>query len=114
MCWGAGCLISVETYLLGTVLQGYRLFKLCRKLPAVQGCRLLKQCWNLFDGHCDIGVQAVIAVSKPTCRATCYKGADCLSGFGTYLPGTVLQGCRLFKWWWNLPAMHCVAGLQAV
>ena len=53
-------------------------------------------------------------------------------GVATYLPGTVLQGCRLcklcqnlppmhvgqgcrmFKQCWNLPAGHCVAGLQAV
>ena len=25
-----------------------------------------------------------------------------------------MQGCRLFKWCWNLPAGHCVAGVQAV
>ena len=33
------------------------------------------------------------------------QGAGCLSSVGTYLPGTVLQGCRLFKWGLNLP--HC-------
>ena len=32
---------------------------------------------------------------------------------GTYLPGTVLQGCRLFKRCLNLPAGHCVAIVQA-
>ena len=32
------------------------------------------------------------------------------SSIGTYLPGTVLQGCRLFKECWSLPAGHCVAG----
>ena len=73
--------------------------------------------------HCDAGVQAVLAMSEPTCRALCYSGADCLSDVGTYLPGTVLQWGRLFKrcrnlpavhWWcrlfkqcWSLPAGHC-------
>ena len=55
-----------------------------------------------------------------------------LNGVRTYLPDTVLQGCRLFKqcwnlpagtvlqecrllkWCWNLPAGHCVAVVQAV
>ena len=38
----------------------------------------------------------------------------CLSGVVTYLRGTVLQGCRLFKRCHNLPEGHCVAGVQAV
>ena len=59
-------------------------------------------------------VQTVKAVSKPTCRALCYSVADCLSGDGTYLPGTVLQWCRLFKWCWNLPAGHWVTVVKAV
>ena len=45
-----GCLNSVGTYLPGTLLQGCRLFKRCRNLPActvLQGCRLFKQCRNL-------------------------------------------------------------------
>ena len=58
--------------------------------------------------HCVAGVQAVLAMSEPTCRALCYNGADCLSGVGTYLPGTVLEWCRLFKRCRNLPAGHCV------
>ena len=33
---------------------------------------------------------------------------------GTYLPGTVLQWCRLFKQCQNLPAGHCVKVVQAV
>ena len=33
---------------------------------------------------------------------------------GTYLLGTVLQGCRLYKWYRNLPAGHCVTVMQAV
>ena len=53
-----------------------RLFKLCRNLPAQ---------------HCVVGVQAVLAMSEPTCRAPCYRGAGCIIGVGTYLPGTVLQ-----------------------
>ena len=45
--------------------------------------------------HCGAGVQAVKAVSEPTCGALCCRGAGCLSGVGTFLPGTVLQvaGC---------------------
>ena len=53
-----------------------RLFKLCRNLPA---------------RHCVAGVQAFLAISEPTCRAPCYRGAGCISGVGTYLPGTMLQ-----------------------
>ena len=37
-----------------------------------------------------------------------------LSSVGTYLPGTVLQWCRLFKRCRNLPAGHCVTVVQAV
>ena len=53
-------------------------------------------------------------MSEPTCRALCYSDAGCLSIVGTYLPRTVLQGCRLYKRCWNLPARHCVTGVQAV
>ena len=42
------------------------------------------------------------------------RGASGLSGVGTYLPGTVVQGCRLFKRCQNLPPWHCGAGVQAV
>ena len=38
----------------------------------------------------------------------------CLNGIRTYLPGTVLQGCRLFKGYQNLPAGQSVAGVQTV
>ena len=81
-CRGAGCLSGVGTYLPGTVLQG---------------CRLFKQCGNLRARHCIVGVQSVLAVLEPTCQALCCGGAGCLSGVGTFLLGTVLQGCRLFK-----------------
>ena len=64
--------------------------------------------------HCVAGVQAVLAMSEPTCRALCYSGADCLSGVRTYLPGSVLQWCRLFKRCRNLPAVHCVTVVKAV
>ena len=64
--------------------------------------------------HCVAGVQTVSAMSEPTCLALCCSGAGCLSSVGTYLPGTVLQWCRLFKHSQNLPAMHCVAGVQTV
>ena len=55
------------------------------------------RCQNLPTEHCVTVVQAVLVVSEPTCRALCYSGKDCLSCVRTYLPGTVLQGCRLFK-----------------
>ena len=102
----AGCLSSIRTYLPGTVLQG---------------CRLFKQCWSLPAWHCVAGVRTVSAMTEPTCRALCYSGescfsndgptcralcysdAGCLSIVGTYLQGTVLQGCRLFKHCGNLP-----------
>ena len=47
-------------------------------------------------------------MSEPTYWALCYSGADCLSSVRTYLLGTVLQWCRLFKHCQNLPAMDCV------
>ena len=83
----------------GNVLQGSRLFKRCLKLPA---------------GHGVAGVQAAEAVLEPTCPTLCFREAGCLSGVGTYLWGTVLQGFRLFKWCLNLPASYCVAGVHAV
>ena len=94
---GAGCLNGVATYLPGTVLQGYRMFKRCRTLPA---------------GHCVAGVKAVEAVSEPTCQALCCRGAGCLSSAGTYLPGTVLQGCRMFKQSRNLSAGTVLQGCR--
>ena len=96
---GADCLSGVRTYPPDTVLQWCRLFKRCRNLPT---------------GHCVTVVQDFKALSEPTCQALCYSGADCLNGVRTYLPGTVLQMCRLFKQCHNLPAGHCVAVVQDV
>ena len=109
---GAGCLSIVRTYLPGTVLQGCRLYNLPGTV--LQWCRLFKQCQNLPAGHCVTVVQTVEAMSEPSCPAMCYSGADCLSGVITYLPGTVLQWCRLFKQCQNLPAGHYVTVVQAV
>ena len=39
---------------------------------------------------------------------------NCLSSVRTYLPGTVLQWCRLLKRCPNLPSRHCVTVVQAV
>ena len=74
-------------------------------LPAIvlQWCRLLKRCQNLPTGHCVTVMQAFYAVSEPSCRALYYSYEGCLSNVGVYLPDTVLQGCRLFKWCRNLP-----------
>ena len=96
---GAGCLSGDRTYLLGTV---------------GQGSRLLKQCQNLHPGHYAAGVQAAKAVSESTSQALWGRGADCLSRVGTYLLGTVGQGCRLFKQCQNLPLRHYGAGVQTV
>ena len=97
-------------------------WSLCRRLQAVKAvlericwalcCSvgLLKQCQNLPPKLCGAGVQAVKAVSEPTSHALWGRGAGCLSSNRTYLRGTVLQGCRLFKWCRNLPPRHCVAG----
>ena len=96
---GAGRLSSVGTYLPGTVLQWCYCFSNVRTyLPGtmLQWCRLFKQCQILPTGHCVTMVQTVKEVSEPTYRALCYSGADCFSNVGTYLPGTVLQWCRLF------------------
>ena len=80
-----------------------------------QGCRLFKWCLNLPAGNCVAGVQAVSAVSEPSCWALCCRvEAVEVHGVGTYLLGTVGQGCRLFKLCWNLPAGHYVAEVQAV
>ena len=132
---GAGCLSIVRTYLPGTVLQWCRLFKQCQNtcwalcysgescfsnvgvyLPGtvLQGCRLFQQCLNLPVGHWVAVMPVVKVVSEPTCRALCYSGAGCLSIVRTYLPGTVLQGCRLYKRCQNLPDGHCVTGVQTV
>ena len=60
--------------------------------------RLFKLCPNLPARHCVAGVQAVLAImSESTSQALCYRVAGCKSGVGTYLPGSVLQWCRLCK-----------------
>ena len=159
MCWVlcyicAGCLSGVRTYLAGTALQWCRLYKRCRKLstehcvtvvqtvlamseptyPALcyrgagcisgvgtylpgtvlHWCRLFKRCRNLPTGHCVTVVQTVLAMSEPTYPALCYSGAGCLSGVRTYLPGTVLQWCRLFRRCRNLPARHRITVVQTI
>ena len=81
---------------------------------SLQCCRLFKRCQNLPAGHCVTVVKAVLAMSESTCRALCYSGKDCLSCVRTYLPGTVLQGCRLFKRCQNLPTRHSVTVVKAV
>ena len=80
----------------------------------LQWCRLFKQCQNLPTGHCVTVVKADLAMSEPTYRALCYSGESCLSHVGVYLLGTVLQWCRLFKQYQNLPARHCVTMVKAV
>ena len=97
--WDAGCLSGLKTYLPGTL--GNR-------------CRLFKPCQYLGPRQCGAGMQAVQAVSEPSSQALWGRGAGCLSRLRTYLPGTVRQGCRLFKQCWNLPLGHDEAGVHAV
>ena len=78
----------------------------------LQCCRMFKRCQNLPAGHCVTVVKAVLVISESTCSALCYSGKDCLSCVRTYLLGTVLQGCRLFKRCQNLPTRHCVTVVQ--
>ena len=112
---GADCLSIVRTYLPGTVLQGCRLFKQCQNLPTgYRGAGFFKRCQNLPAGHCVTVMQTFYEVTEPTCLALCYSGADCLNGVRMYLPGTVLQWCRLFKQCQNLPTGHCVTVMQTV
>ena len=80
----------------------------------LRGCSLFKHSQNLPARHCVTGVQTVLAVSEPTCRALLYSSAGGLSGVRTYLPGTVLQWCRLFKQCRYLTAGHCVTVVQTV
>ena len=97
--WGRGadCLSGVRTYLLDTVGQGCRLFKVCLNIPpgncGAGGRRLFKWCQNLPPGHCGAGVQAVCVVSEHT---------------SWELWGGVR---RLFKWCQNLPPGHSGAGV---
>ena len=88
-------------------MQGCRLFKWSQNLPPWHNwAGVLKRCRNLPPGHCVAGVQAVLVVSGPSSLALFGRGAGCLSGVGTYIPGTVEQGCRLFKLCQNLPTGH--------
>ena len=80
----------------------------------LQWCRLFKLCQNLPARHCVTVVKAVLAMSEPTCQALCCSVAGCLSNIRTYLPGTVLQWCRMFKQYQNLHAGHCVTVVKAV
>ena len=151
---GADCISGVRTYIPGTVLHWCRLFKQCRNLPTghcvtlvqtvkavseltcqalcyigadcisgvrtyipgtvLHWCRLYKRCQNLHTRHCVTLVQTVKAVSELTCQALCYIGADCISGVRTYIPGTVLHWCRLYKQCQNLHTRHCVILVQTV
>ena len=114
---GAGCLSGVGTNLPGTVGQGYNLFKWCWNLPPRHcgaGCRLFKWCLNLPQGHCGVVMQAVLGVSELTSWTLWGRGAGCFSSVGTYLPGTVGQGCKMYKWFWYLSPRHYGTGVQAV
>ena len=114
-CRDAGCLSGVRTNLLGTVLQGCRLFKgLGSYLPALAcrdagwlsgvgtfllgtvglGSRLFKWCWKLPPGHCGAGCLSSVGTYSP---ALWGRGADCLRGVGTYLLSTAGQRCRMLK-----------------
>ena len=69
---------------------------------------------NLPPGDCLSVVQPVYAFSKQTSSGLSARGAACLSGYWTYLQGTVRQGCSLFMRFLNLPPGDCRPGLQSV
>ena len=97
-CRGTGCLSGVRTYLPCTVCRGAGCLSgvgTYLRGSVLQGCRLLKWCPNYLPGT--------------VCRC-----AGCLSSVVTYLQGMVLQGSKLLKPCRNLPARHCVAGVQAL
>ena len=71
------------------------------------------------DAGCLSGVGTFLSgtvpgtVSEYTYWELYCRCVGCLSSVETNLMGNVLQWCRLFKWCQNLPAGHCLAGVQA-
>ena len=92
---------------MGIVLQGCRLLKQCWNLSAstvLQGCRVFKQCWNLSVGTVLQGRSCICSVAG---------GVGCLSGFATYLPGLCCRGAAV-KAVLEPTCRHCDAEVQAV
>ena len=111
LCCRVAAVLAVLKPICGHCAAGVQLFKRCRNLSAgtvLQRCSCLSGVATYLRALCCRGA-AVKAVSQPTCRhcvarGSClssvptyllalYRGCSCLSGVGTYLPGTVLQGC---------------------
>ena len=104
-----GCLSGVGTYLPGTVLQWCRL--LSKNKPVLDNsdfCLIILKIRPNSDFQNPFSLEIKISLFLPV------LSLNCLSSVRTYLPGTVLQWCRLFKHSQNLPAAHCVAGVQTV
>ena len=79
-----------------------------------KACNLFISFLNLSPRDCQPKMQPVHMVSKPIPRGLPARGAVCLYRFGTYLWGTVDQGCSLLLWFPNQPPGDCWQGLQPV
>ena len=53
--------------------------------------RLFKLCRSLPARHCVAGVQAVFSNVGTYLPGTVLQGCGCISGVGSYMPGTVLH-----------------------
>ena len=80
----------------------------------LQGCRLFKRCQNQPARHCVTGGAGCLRGVRTYLLDTVLQVAGCLSYVGTFLQGTLGQGCRLFKGCQNLPPRQYGAGVQAV
>ena len=67
-----------------------------------------------WEAVCSEREKPVYVVLEPTSKVLWPREADCLSSVITYLPGTVGQGCRLFRRCQNLHPRHFGAEVQAV
>ena len=72
---------------------------------------------NLFLlSRLNVGLQLmrlpVQASQEAHCSEREREKEGCLNGIGTYMPGTVLTGCRLFKRSRNLPASTVLQGCR--
>ena len=108
---GCSCLSSVPTYLLALCCKGAAVQAVSEPTCQALCCKgvAVSAVSQPIYWHCAAGVQLLKRCRNLPAALWC-RGAGCLSSVGTYLPGTVLQGCRLFKRCWNLPSRHCGAG----
>ena len=114
---GCGLCICFQTFMQRTLSQGCSLFICFRTFmqrTLSQGCSLFIKFPNLSPVDYQQGVQPVHTLFKPSSRKLSFSVAACFKGFCTYLPGTVGQGCNLFKWIPSLPPGDCQPVVQPV